>query len=123
MSDDLKFEFITTTPLGDHQDRTWTCVGNEFALHIRITDTKREDCVFGRYYGGLEIHYRAPPDYMRDAEPSHKECWLLKAPCWHDGSSLCASETIIPFWLLEPENNERMFGFLRGEYKRRKASS
>lgn len=44
--------------------------------------------------GGIEYHWRVPSNHL---ECSHKECWLLKAPCYHDGSSLQFSEGIAPF--------------------------
>lgn len=100
-------------------ERLWSCVGPELGIHIWIA--KSEVPLLGReYYGGLEMHYRAAPDYMRESPPSQKMCWLLEAPCWHDGTSLYASEVIIPFWKLDPDNDERMFEFLRDEYERRK---
>lgn len=117
---DLVCNYIPPNELRMH---IWSCVGPEFALHIHITDRGEDrglDAFGSRYYGGLECHYRKPPEYMADdAAPSHSECWLLKAPCWHDGTSLYASEVIIPFWQLDPTNNERMFDFIRREYKQR----
>lgn len=100
----------------------WACIGPEFAMHIHITDRGAED-QFSRYYGGLEFHYRTAPDYLSDKAPSHTDCWLLKAPCWHDGTSVYASEVIIPFWEMDPTNNERMFDFLKREYQRRTAAN
>ena len=111
---ELTCEYIA--PKGDNTERIWTCVGKEFGLHIWIA----KSVAGGReYYGGLEMHYRAAPDYMKEHPPSNTNCWLLNAPCWHDGTSLYAHEVIIPFWLRDPENNERMFEFLRAEYRRR----
>src|SRR5262245_5119155 len=63
--------------------------------------------------GGVEIHYRQPPSYMLDDPPSNEHCWLLGGPCWHDGSSLRASEEFIPVWLSlgseDVEQGETMF--------------
>jgi hypothetical protein len=56
---------------------------------------------------------------MAEQAPSQDKCWLLHCPCWHDGTSLYASETVIPFWLVAPHDHERMFQFLIREYEDR----
>jgi hypothetical protein len=48
--------------------------------------------------GGLEIHHRSPPYYMADEPPTHDKCAIIGQPCWHDGTSLYASELLIPRW-------------------------
>ena len=48
---------------------------------------------------GLEFHWRLPPDYMRGQPPSDDKCYLLKCPCWHDGTSLYAQEHYLPMVL------------------------
>jgi len=45
---------------------------------------------------GLEIHYRIPPEYMEDRAPTHIDCQLTGGWCWHDGTSLYATETLLP---------------------------
>lgn len=45
---------------------------------------------------GVETHYASPPDYMSEDKPSHERCWLIERPCWHDGTSLWASEHWLP---------------------------
>lgn len=94
----------------DSPRHTWSVIGANAGLHLHITDGKRyaqsEDM---RYSGGIEIHYRYPPEYMQDQPPSQDKCWLLKCPCWHDGSSLQASEIWIPRWLMDPHDHDRMF--------------
>jgi hypothetical protein len=47
--------------------------------------------------GGIEEHRRIPPSYRKDG-PDHEQCHLLTGPCWHDGSSLYASEVLIPLY-------------------------
>jgi hypothetical protein len=99
----------------------WICIGVAGALHLHISEIKQrpgepEDW---KYSGGIEVHYRAPPDYMSEDAPSHDRCWLLKAPCWHDGSSLQATEAWIPLWRASPNDHDHMFALLRGEMGRR----
>jgi hypothetical protein len=65
--------------------------------------------------GGIGIHYRTPPDYMKDDAPSCNPCWLIGGPCWHDGSSMQATEFWIPFWLANRNDHERMFRALEKE--------
>ncbi len=98
----------------------WSVIGRHLAIHLHISDLGnllgKEAC--DRYSGGIEIHYRQPPDYMKDDAPSNDRCWLLKAPCWHDGSSLQVTERWIPHWLElrgAPDEHERMFALLEAE--------
>ena len=99
----------------------WQVIGASGALHFHVTDHGAEhEAKFGqRYSAGLEVHYRQPPDYMAEQPPSHDECWVLKCPCWHDGTSLYAYEHVLPFWLSRPDDHERMFDFLRSEAEER----
>lgn len=99
---------------------TWSLVGRHLGIHLHIGDlsnrlSKDPD---GGLSGGIEFHFRAPPEHMGDEAPSQDHCWLLKAPCWHDGSSLQASEVWIPQWLElrgVPDEHERMFELLEAE--------
>lgn len=113
-----KYEY--SKPYSNHH-HVWTVIGRHGAMHFHVTDAGKEhaDKYGDQYSGGLEVHYRSPPDYMQDDAPSQDKCWLLGCPCWHDGTSLYASETIIPFWLVSPNDHERMFRFLEAEYKNR----
>lgn len=77
-------------------------VGAKGGVHYHVSRYKDTNGSTS-YSSGLEFHYRTPPDYMKDKPPSHDECFLLKCPCWHDGTSLYASEVYEPM-------------FLRGDY-------
>lgn len=101
---------------------TWTAVGAKMAIHLRITDFgEKHGNKYGnqQYSSGIEMHYRTPPDYMSDDAPSQDSCWLLKCPCWHDGSSLQASKTWIPRWQADPHDHDEMFSYLEYELKQR----
>jgi hypothetical protein len=97
-----------------HPQHTWSVVGACGGLHLHIMDYGADAKYGEQFQGGIEIHYRQPPDYMCDQAPSHDECWLLKQPCWHDGSSLQVSEYWIPLWRVDPTNHVRMFEMLCG---------
>lgn len=103
------------------QRHDWHIIGAPGALSFHVTDhgAEHEAKYSTRYSAGLEAHYRQPPDYMADQPPSHDECWVLKCPCWHDGTSTYANERLLPFWLLDPGNHERMFNCLRREAEKR----
>jgi len=112
-------ELACTFVQHDHGERIWACVGRAGAVHISIRpSTLRRSDGEDAFIGGLEVHSRKPFSYS-DPEPDHNDCWLLKGPCWHDGTSLYVSEVVIPFWLVDPENNERMFKFLKRDYETR----
>ncbi len=40
------------------------------------------------FFGGVEHHMKAPPDYMEEKEASQEFCKVAMGKCWHDGSSL-----------------------------------
>lgn len=109
----FRCQYIFETRWGK-PNHTWTALGAQGALHLHITDNGEEHAQkYGdRYIGGIEVHYRTPPEYMADDPPSQDECWLLKCPCWHDGSSLQASEIWIPRWLSDPDDHVSMFEYL-----------
>ena len=96
----------------------WTLVGAQGGIHLHITMPPSDD-PDQHISAGLEAHYRTPPDYMADQAPMHDECWLLKCPCWHDGTSLYAHDVLLPFWLQDPHDHERMFRRLHEEYHSR----
>ena len=70
----------------------------------------------GAYHvGGVEYHMAQAPDYMDERTPSHDECWALDGrPCWHDGTSLYASEVVIP--LYQRGGDDAIWPFLEREY-------
>lgn len=86
-------------PEGDITRHIWTATGNNGAVHVWAEPTA--PLITHRwgdlYYGGIEIHSRKPLYDFGSQEPSHSDCWLLKCPCWHDGSSLQFSEQVEPF--------------------------
>lgn len=97
----------------------WSVVGRHGAIHLHISDMgkeRSEKYCTEQFSGGIEIHYRQPPSYMRNDAPSQDRCWLLQGPCWHDGSSLQVSESWIPRWRASPHDHERMFTMLKSEY-------
>ena len=98
---DLTYSFEKTEPHPGQPRYTWAVVGPEGAVHIwaqqNAEDFSRQ---FGdRYIGGVECHWPVSAD-----EAHHADCWLLKGPCRHDGSSLYFADYIAP--MLSPENIE-----------------
>jgi hypothetical protein len=104
-------------PRFGNSEHIWTCIGSLGAMHFHVTDLgeEYEETSGIRYSAGLEMHSRAP---LSDTPP-HEKCWLIGGPCWHDGTSLYAQETIVPFWQQDPHDHERMFRFIEREYERR----
>lgn len=96
----------------------WTVIGRHLAVHLHISECE----IPGKETinsAGIEYHFREPPEHMKDEAPSQDRCWLLGAPCWHDGSSLQASEFWVPIWESAPHNHEHMFALLQGELENR----
>jgi hypothetical protein len=74
----------------------WYVVGPAGAVHFHCT---RNEDSFGERSGGVEFHYRedTKPGYLNDAS-HHEDCWILRGACWHDGTSVWASDYWIPMY-------------------------
>ena len=96
----------------------WSVEGANGGIHLHITDLG-EKITNERYSGGIEYHYRTPPDYMKEDAPSHHNCFLLGGPCWHDGSSLQASEYWVPLWEMDQGNHDLIFSELQKELEKK----
>lgn len=93
---------------GGYWAHSYDLVGRWGGVNFHVTDFGKDNPDFpDRYSAGLEYHFRQPPSYMADLPPSHDECWLLKAPCWHDGTSLYAQEKLLP--LFDGQNHLALF--------------
>lgn len=88
----------------------WCVIGRNGAVDFHCLN---EAGPFGRV-GGVEYHMRAAPAYSEKAAPDHENCWLIGCPCWHDGSSLYATEVLIP--LLERSGDDAVWNQLEREY-------
>lgn len=75
---------------------SYELVGSKGALNLRISGPHVYDGA-EHWNAGLETHSRTPMN--GDTAPDHAECWLLKCPCWHDGTSLYAQEEYLPMVL------------------------
>lgn len=90
----------------DNPHHTWIVIARHLAVSLNISVFKDNPS------GGIEYHYREPPEHMKDDAPSHNPCSILGAPCWHDGSSMQATEIWIPRWQESPHDHVRMLTFL-----------
>ena len=93
--------------MGFRRRHVWAATCSKGGVHVWIEQSTLPD---GEYlcFGGFEVHYRQPPDYMKADKPSQDHCWLLDSPCWHDGSSLAAEEKWIPMWRAAPNAHDEM---------------
>lgn len=106
MTTEFKYELVEGAGCSRH---IFSAVDERGGMHF-WAQRSAMDC--GReHFGGVECHYRSQPEYMSDESGSDK-CWLLNAPCWHDGSSTLASETWIPIWECDPDNHQAIFDLL-----------
>lgn len=95
------------------RSHNYEIVGRDGALNFHVTQGRDGD-----FYGGLEEHRRVPPRGC-DRPPDHVNCRLLGCPCWHDGTSLYASEVLIPRWQMQYPNHDDVFAWLIVEFDRR----
>ena len=70
---------------------------------------------------GLEIHRCAPASYQQGTAPHHIDCPVTGGRCWHDGTSLYASETLWPMFegWLRLGDHASIFRSLEMEYDNR----
>lgn len=66
---------------------------------------------------GLECHYRECPSYLDGKEPFSEACWLHGGRCWGDGTSLYATEVLLP--MFDALGVEDFWPVLENEYRRR----
>jgi len=101
MADVLKEIAEVHAPGTDRERFVWAVVGSLGGVHVWAQRLPETTLALGSglwdypFYGGVEVHRRTPAEYD-GSEPSHKECWLLDGPCWHDGSSLYFSDHMSP---------------------------
>jgi len=73
-------------------NHSYELVGAKGGVHLHVNGPHQTPS--GEHWSsGLEYHSRTAWD---DVPPHHTECWLLKCPCWHDGTSLYAEEYYLP---------------------------
>lgn len=106
-------KYTYAKPFGSAR-HSWEIVGPKGGVHFHVSMTDG--------YGdtaGLEFHFMAPPSGMENDAPSQLKCWLLNCPCWHDGTSLYASETLWPMIkpMLANGDHDTIFRFLQQEYE------
>lgn len=109
-----RFKYQLAPGIGGGVIHDWSAIGSLVGINVHFSDY-RNDAAMRKVMegnlltGGIEFHHRSPPDYMKDEAPSHDHCWLLQCPCWHDGSSMSATDFWIPFWLENEHDHQRMF--------------
>lgn len=88
----------------------WEFVGPAGAVHFTASLTEN--------YGttaGLEFHHLSG-----EGAPDHLDCHLTGGRCWHDGTSLYASESVWPAVepMLRHGDHDGIFRLLEWEYER-----
>lgn len=94
----------------------WQIVGPVGAVHFHAAifkETAEPSC-------GLEFHHSARAENRPNTAPDHLECPVLHEPCWHDGTSLYATEQVWPMVqvYLRSGEHEQVFRLLELEYER-----
>jgi hypothetical protein len=92
----LRFEYRFQVASYNGERHDWILVGDAGAINIWAEPSSATSFDGRRWFGGIEGHSKAPAEYQKADKPSQELCWLLLAPCWHDGSSLQFSEEVAP---------------------------
>lgn len=112
-------QYTWAKPFGSVR-HSWSLVGPLGAVDFNasLTEGYPASC-------GLEFHHTADCGYRTDEAPDHINCPKTGGRCWHDGTSLYASDHLWPmieaylrigdhdavFRILENEADERFDGF------------
>lgn len=108
---------LQINPWGSASHR-WELRGPDGGIHFHVTIQK--DAKYPPY-SGLEIHRCAPAEYQKGDAPHHLDCPVTGGRCWHDGTSLYATETLWPMfsvWLADGDHDS-IFRRLEREYDER----
>lgn len=102
-------KYTWAMPFGSVYHR-WELVGLNGAIHFtaNISDRYSTSC-------GLEFHHLSP---LRPNEaPHHLDCPLTGGRCWHDGTSMYATDTLWPMIsaMLKSGAHEEIFRLLESE--------
>ena len=108
---------MTITPWGS-ENHMWELRGPNGGVHFHVNvqhDAKYPPTA------GLEIHRCAPADYQTGSAPHHINCPVTGGRCWHDGTSLYATETLWPMFAddLKCGDHKSIFLGLEHEYDSR----
>lgn len=105
-------KYTWSKPFGSAR-HNWELVGPDGAVHFSASVSERHDPACG-----LEFHHTRAVRYRCDEAPDHLDCPLTGGPCWHDGTSLYASEHVWPVIepMLRSGDHETIFRVLEGEY-------
>ena len=108
----MHHKYTWAKPFGSVR-HSWELVGPAGGIHFHASGLHQ-----GSWSCGLEIH-RLNGD--GENAPHHVNCWLLKAPCWSDGTSLYAEETLWPMVesYLRSGDHDIIFRLLESEYDER----
>lgn len=108
---------ITMSPWGTVNHR-WELRGPNGGIHFHVGINRESQYPPS---AGLEIHRCEPADYQQGEDPHHINCPVTGGRCWHDGTSLYATETLWPMFemWLKDGNHKFIFRSLEEEYEDR----
>jgi hypothetical protein len=81
-------KYTWSRPCGTSIKHKWEIVGPKGGMHLHVS--VHDDKQYGNSCG-LEFHH-----ITGDGAPDHVNCPLTGGRCWHDGTSLYASEHVWP---------------------------
>lgn len=99
----------------------WSFRGPQGGVSFHICQWEGEGAAektqkFGGPSAGLEFHHNFDPTGGKEAA-HHARCWLLEGPCWHNGTSLHATETLLPIIRYMMPDHSAIFHVLESEYE------
>lgn len=114
-------ELTRTIKIARGHDIRYCIVGTDGAIDFHCSYPMSQNAIAG----GLEVHYRRRPTYMKARPADFEQCHILGGPCWCDGTSLYATERLMPLFVdyvvkaRGPEDEECWWKTLESEYRRR----
>lgn len=93
MRNDLRKQYKYIPNRFGREYHEWSIESEFGACHLHISYRESDP----QTSGGIEVHYRKPPEYMKGSAPHYHNCPLTGGLCWHDGSSMAADIAIEAF--------------------------
>jgi len=83
----------------------WEVVGALGGAHLHIHPYTDIQGVVS-YSAGLEAHFIRPPASRAGEAPNYLDCAVVKGWCWHDGTSMYASDHFVPLFVAKVDDEE-----------------
>lgn len=101
-------KYTWSRPHSSSVHHRWEIVGAKGGIHLHVSIMDDHE-KYPDPSCGLEFHHSTG-----EGAPGHFNCHLTGGRCWHDGTSLYATETVWPNVKSMMPDHDRIFRYLEG---------